>query len=94
MINFKCEHPHNIDIDQPCKPTYKCYVNSPEHFNCFFVYMHYNKEKEHTLQEVAHLLNMSHTTVKCIEEQALIKLRDFVKNNISGLNEFKKRKDN
>lgn len=75
---------------EPCKPGMDCYVNSPEHYNCFMVYMHYNRGKNHTLQEVAKLMDMSHTTIKCIEDQALNKLRDLLKKEDDlGLGEFR-----
>ena len=62
-----------------CTPeTCDWYINSPKHFNCFLVYRNYIQECPHTLQEVAALLNISHTTVKQIESAALLKLRDLI----------------
>lgn len=52
------------------------FINQPEFFNCFLVYVHYIHDTSHTLQEVAALMNISHTTVKQIETQALNKLRE------------------
>ena len=75
---FKCE---SKNPNEPCKEHYMCYVDSPEHYNCFFVYMFYNNEKSHTLQETAKLLNKSHTTIKCIQDSGLEKLKKEVAKN-------------
>jgi len=68
------------DPEVLCTPeTCNWYINSPNYFNCFLVYRWYIQDCTHTLQEVARLLDISHTTVKQIESQALKKLRDLVK---------------
>lgn len=88
-MKFCCSHKDTENIEELCKPGMSCYVNSIEHYNCFFVYMHFNKGKQHTLQEVAHLIGLSHTTIKCIEDQSLVKLRDLLKKgSVHGLSEF------
>jgi len=83
-----CNGKHYENPEEPCKPGYSCYVNSPEHYNCFFVYMYFNEGKQHTLQEIAHLLDMSHTTVKCIQDSALAKLKQKVLEGHSTINEL------
>ena len=66
---------------KPCTPdTCEWYIKAPKYFNCFLVYKHYIHENEHTLQEVAKLMDISHTTVKQIESQALDKIKALVAN--------------
>jgi DNA-directed RNA polymerase sigma subunit (sigma70/sigma32) len=50
------------------------WVDSPEHFNCFFTYLKANL-RPHTLQEIASLLHMSISAVTTIEKKAIEKLR-------------------
>lgn len=50
------------------------WINSPEHFYCFFTYMRYNS-RPHTLSEIAKLLGMSIAAVTSIEKKALIKAK-------------------
>jgi len=53
------------------------------------MYKHYIQESPHTLQEVAALMNISHTTVKQIENQALSKIRELVKEGKISLADFR-----
>jgi len=73
-----------------CTPeTCGWYINSEKFFNCFLVYKHYIQENQHTLQEVAALMDISHTTVKQIENQALGKIKELVKDGRITLNELR-----
>lgn len=51
--------------------------------------MYFNQGKQHTLQEVASLLGMSHTTVKCIEDGAIEKLKQRVADGDLALEELR-----
>lgn len=75
---IKCGKPKHLWREN-CTPEMECYIKSPEHYNCFCVYAALIHETEHTLQEVAKLMNISHTTVKQIEAQALEKIRNSIK---------------
>jgi hypothetical protein len=68
----------STDPNSPCDPSMDCYINHPKYFNCICVYNHYINETEHTLQEVAKLMDMSHTTVKQIQEQAFSKIKNLI----------------
>lgn len=72
-IKCQCKDPHT-----PATPDMDCFINSPEHYNCFEVYKYYLNSEEHTLHECAKLMSISHTTVKQIELSAIKKLRDLV----------------
>jgi len=74
-MSIKCQCK---DANTPAEPSMECYINSPEHSNCFEVYKHFIHSEEHTLHECAKLMSISHTTVKQIELSALKKLRDLV----------------
>lgn len=50
------------------------WVNSPEHFNCFFTYLRHNA-RPHTLNEIAKLLNITIAAVTSIEKKGLTKLK-------------------
>lgn len=54
------------------------YIRNKQYSNCFLVYRYYIQDTSHTLQEVAALMEISHTTVKQIETQALNKIRELV----------------
>jgi len=47
------------------------------------------QDKSHTLQEVANLLDISHTTVKQIETQAINKLRKAIEDGELQVEELK-----
>jgi len=66
-------------IDKPCTQT-DCdwWINCKNCFNCFRVYKYFIY-KPHTLQEVANILNISHTTVKQLEEISFNKIRNKIK---------------
>jgi len=79
------------DAEVLCTPeTCDWYINASNCFNCFLVYKWYIQENTHTLQEVAKLLDISHTTVKQIETQALKKLRDLVKDGKITIDDLQK----
>jgi len=66
-----------MDPNILCTPeTCDWYINAPKYYNCFLVYRYFIKDYEHTLQEVASRMDISHTTVKQIESQALKKLKE------------------
>jgi len=50
------------------------WINSPEHYNCFFTYMRLNA-RPHTLAEIAKLLGMSIAAVTSIEKKAIVKAK-------------------
>ncbi len=52
---LKCEC---VDPFKKATPKMACYVKSPEHFNCFYTYIHFN-EYEHTWYQIRDLLGMS-----------------------------------
>jgi len=67
------------DPNVPCTAeTCQWFINAPQYYNCFLVYKYYIHDCSHTLQEIANLLNISHTTVKQVETSALNKLRKAV----------------
>jgi len=80
---MKCR---SIDPNELCTKDMECYINAPKYFNCFIVYQYYIQDTPHTLQEVAALMDISHTTVKQIESSALNKIRDLVKSGNVAVN--------
>ena len=63
--------------DSPCDKT-KCIwnVNKKEAKNCFKLYQYLVRDSQHTLYEIANIMKISHTTVKQIENEASLKLKD------------------
>lgn len=80
---LECGHKDYDNPLEPCKPGYACYIDAPEYFNCFMVYKYYI-DHPHTLQETAKFMSMSHTTVKCIEDAAVKKLKAMLKSGELG----------
>ena len=76
----KCGNCKAVAVDQPCNQK-NCpwFIEDPEHFCCFHVYKYFLQDCEHTLQEVALKLGISHTTVKQQEALAIKKLQDSLK---------------
>jgi hypothetical protein len=64
-----------------CENDPEWWVKSPEHGNCFFAYMADNP-REHTLDEVAELLEMTIPSVSASERKAVIKLRKLVNRHL------------
>lgn len=67
---MKCSNP---SVSKCCTPEMDCFVNSPEHYNCFLVWSHFNKDSELTLHEVGELLDLSYESIRQIEVRALAK---------------------
>ena len=74
--NMKC---HIDNVNKPCKQK-KCewWIKCSEYYNCFNVYKYFIT-KPHTLQEVADILMISHTTTKQIQELAFQKIKNKIK---------------
>ena len=54
------------------------WVNAPAFYNCFWTYLRHNN-RNHTLQEVADLLELSISAITSIEKKAYSKLRNKIK---------------
>lgn len=62
-----------------CTPKQECYINLPDHKNCWNCYKYFIKGKKHTLYQCADLLGTSHTTIAQTERVALMKLKEILK---------------
>jgi hypothetical protein len=58
--------------------TDEWWVNAPEYYNCFWLYLKYNT-RGHTLSEVAKLLRLSISAITSIEKKAFAKVRNKIK---------------
>lgn len=76
---IKCKKPKHL-WNEPCTPDMECYINSYEHYNCFCVYMNSIHNEEHTLYQIAHKMDISHTTVKILIDNAISKLKEAAQN--------------
>jgi hypothetical protein len=85
----KCPHAKQ-NPNKPCRhKNCEWWIKHKEYFNCFEVYKYFMC-KNHTLQEIARLLEISHTTVKQIETIALNKLKQLTEDGKLNLKELKK----
>jgi len=50
------------------------WINSPDHSNCFWVYLRHNT-RTHTLLEVANLMDLSISAITSIEKKASLKMK-------------------
>lgn len=73
---MKCK---NTSVTKFCTKDMDCYVNSPQHFNCFCVWQYFNKETQLTLEEIGALLNLSYERIRQIEQIALKKYAENLK---------------
>lgn len=69
LPNCKCDH-----YKSPLPKKHDWYINSPEHHNCFWMYLEDNNRK-HTLSEIAKKLDTSMSVITSIERRALKKMK-------------------
>jgi len=70
---MKCECKSVDEFDDNKKR--ECYVNSPKHFNCWFVWEHFWNGEPLTLEEVGDLLGVSYERIRQNEITALAKFK-------------------
>ena len=58
------------------------WVNAPEYWNCFWVYLRHNT-RPHTLNEIGDKLDLSISAITTIERRAFQRLRKKVRNFVS-----------
>lgn len=87
---MKCKYPDQ-DPKKPCEHK-DCdwYIIHKDYYNCFMVYQYYIYGVEHTLQEIAELMGVSHTTIKQHQEIALNKLKQAVKDGTLKITDLRK----
>lgn len=56
----------NTNLNKSCTPDMDCYINSPQHYNCYCVWQHFNGKKEYSLEEIAQLIGVSHQAISQI----------------------------